>query len=80
MLKWLLFILMFVSFLGFLFFTFLGGIIGSYAIEFHANPSIFQKTAYAFQHSNYPYVAVCFFIWFVLTLFFFKKQQEKCES
>jgi hypothetical protein len=57
-----------ISSLGFLFFSFFSGIVGSYAIEFKKDPSIFDKTIYAFNSSSSPYYACVFLLWFLIVI------------
>lgn len=74
MLKGILASLLFIILIGFIFFSFLGGIIGSYANEYAVSPSIFERTAYAFKYSSYPYVALCFLVGFVTAAYFLKRK------
>ncbi len=71
-----------INVISFLFFSFLSGIVGSYAIEYTKNPSIIEKTSYAFKHSSYPYIACVFLIWaiFVITIMFLKHNRKKFDN
>jgi hypothetical protein len=65
-----------ISSLVFLFFSFFSGIVGSYAIEFKKDPSIFDKTIYAFNSSSYPYYACVFLLWFVIVVLVIQRKRK----
>ena len=64
-----------ISILGFLIYSFFSGIVGSYAIEYKENPTIMDKTLYAFDSSSYPFIACAFLIWTgIVIVILFKKR------
>jgi phosphotransferase system glucose/maltose/N-acetylglucosamine-specific IIC component len=65
-----------ISSLGFLLFSLFSGIVGSYAIEFKKDPSIFDKTIYAFNSSSYPYYACVFLLWFVIVVLVIQRKRK----
>jgi uncharacterized membrane protein YidH (DUF202 family) len=71
-----------ISVIGFLFFSFLAGIVGSYAIEYKQNPTIIDRTIYAFNSSSYPYIACGFMVWtlIVIVLMLLKKKRKNSEE
>lgn len=69
-----------ISSLGFLFFSFFSGIVGSYAIEYKRDPSIFDKTIYAFNSSFYPYYACVFLLWFLIVISVLVIQRKKITT
>ncbi|MED4534907.1 hypothetical protein [Metabacillus fastidiosus] len=67
------------STIGFLFFSFLAGIIGSYAIEYKKDITIIDRYSFAFQASSYPYIASAFLLWviIVIVIMFLKLKKKR---
>lgn len=69
-----------ISSLGFLLSSFFSGIVGSYAIEYKKDPSLVDKTIYAFNSSSYPYYACVFLLWFLIVIAVLVIQRKKITS